>query len=56
MSGGVLCVIGVLVCGALLPRFVGYDARVFHAGMPLRSEGSFATAAPSAAAPASSLD
>src|SRR4029077_16947153 len=32
VSGGVLCVIGVLVCGALLPRFVGYDARVFHAG------------------------
>jgi len=29
VSGGVLCVIGVLVCGALLPRFVGYDARVF---------------------------
>jgi len=29
VSGGVLCVIGVLVCGSLLPRFVGYDARVF---------------------------
>jgi MFS family permease len=27
ISGGVLCVIGVLLCGALLPRFVGYDAR-----------------------------
>ena len=29
ISGGVLCVIGVLVCGALLPRFVRYDARRF---------------------------
>ncbi len=27
VSGGVLCIIGVLVCGALLPRFVAYDAR-----------------------------
>jgi MFS family permease len=27
VSGGVLCVVGVLVCGMLLPRFVGYDAR-----------------------------
>ncbi|HEV8579042.1 MAG TPA: MFS transporter [Thermoanaerobaculia bacterium] len=27
VSGGVLCVAGVLLCGALLPRFVGYDAR-----------------------------
>jgi MFS family permease len=27
ISGGVLCVIGVLLCGALLPRFIGYDAR-----------------------------
>ncbi|HEY7213294.1 MAG TPA: MFS transporter [Thermoanaerobaculia bacterium] len=27
VSGGVLCVLGVLLCGALLPRFVGYDAR-----------------------------
>lgn len=29
VSGGVLCVIGVLVCGMLLPRFVRYDARRF---------------------------
>jgi MFS family permease len=29
ISGGVLCIVGVLVCGALLPRFVGYDARSF---------------------------
>jgi len=27
VSGGVLCVVGVLLCGALLPRFVAYDAR-----------------------------
>jgi len=27
VSGGALCVLGVLVCGALLPRFVAYDAR-----------------------------
>jgi hypothetical protein len=31
ISGGVLCVIGVLICGALLPRFVSYDARRFAA-------------------------
>jgi MFS family permease len=29
ISGGALCVVGVLLCGALLPRFVRYDARVF---------------------------
>jgi len=52
----VLCVIGVLVCGALLPRFVGYDARVFHAGTLVPPESSFAPGAPSAVAPASSLD
>lgn len=27
VSGGVLCVVGVLLCGLLLPRFVSYDAR-----------------------------
>jgi MFS family permease len=27
VSGGVLCVVGVLLCGALLPRFIAYDAR-----------------------------
>jgi MFS family permease len=27
ISGGVLCVLGVAVCGALLPRFLSYDAR-----------------------------
>ena len=27
VSGGVLCVVGVLACGVLLPRFVHYDAR-----------------------------
>lgn len=26
VSGGVLCVVGVLLCGLLLPRFVAYDA------------------------------
>jgi len=39
VSGGVLCVIGVLACAALLPRFVGYDARDSsppRPGMPLR--------------------
>jgi hypothetical protein len=27
VSGGAICMLGVLVCGALLPRFVAYDAR-----------------------------
>jgi hypothetical protein len=27
VSGGVLCVLGVLACGAMLPLFVAYDAR-----------------------------
>jgi MFS family permease len=27
VSGGALCVVGVLLCGALLPRFIAYDAR-----------------------------
>jgi len=31
ISGGVLCVVGVVACGLLLPRFVGYDARTFTA-------------------------
>jgi MFS family permease len=31
ISGGVLCVIGVLACAALLPRFRRYDARRFVA-------------------------
>jgi MFS family permease len=31
VSGGVLCVVGVLLCGLLLPRFVGYDARAWKA-------------------------
>lgn len=29
ISGGVLCVIGVLLCALLLPRFVSYDARIW---------------------------
>jgi MFS family permease len=32
ISGGVLCIVGVLVCGALLPRFMRYDARKFVGG------------------------
>ena len=31
ISGGVLCIVGVAVCGLLLPRFVRYDARTFNA-------------------------
>ncbi len=31
ISGGVLCVVGVIVAGMLLPRFVAYDARTFKA-------------------------
>jgi MFS family permease len=34
VSGGVLCVLGVLLCGLLLPRFVGYDARKWKARAP----------------------
>src|SRR5262245_29297431 len=30
VSGGALCVVGVLACGLYLPRFVGYDARQFR--------------------------
>jgi MFS family permease len=33
VSGGVLCVVGVLVCGLVLPRFVKYDARAFRAAV-----------------------
>jgi hypothetical protein len=32
ISGGVLCIVGVLVCGTLLPRFLRYDARKFVSG------------------------
>jgi MFS family permease len=35
VSGGVLCVLAVLVCGALLPRFRAYDA----APIPVRAAG-----------------
>ncbi|HEX6900736.1 MAG TPA: MFS transporter [Thermoanaerobaculia bacterium] len=31
VSGGVLCVLGVFLCGLLLPRFVSYDAREWKA-------------------------
>jgi MFS family permease len=30
VSGGALCVVGVLACGICLPRFVRYDARRFR--------------------------
>src|SRR5215510_9599774 len=33
VSGGVLCVLGVVACGVWLPRFLHYDARVFSAAM-----------------------
>lgn len=39
VSGGVLCVVGVLVCGALLPRFVRYDARTFAPPPPVERDG-----------------
>jgi MFS family permease len=32
VSGGVLCVVGVLLCGLWLPRFVRYDARAGASG------------------------
>ncbi|HEY5906529.1 MAG TPA: MFS transporter [Vicinamibacteria bacterium] len=49
VSGGVLCVVGVLVCGALLPRFVAYDARVFAASRaPTASSGNTSTSTPAA--------
>jgi MFS family permease len=34
VSGGVLCVIGVLLCVLLLPRFVAYDARAWKGREP----------------------
>jgi len=34
VSGGALCVAGVLLCATLLPRFVGYDARKWRAAQP----------------------
>ena len=40
ISGGVLCVAGVLACGLWLPRFVRYDARQFKANAaPLELAG-----------------
>ena len=30
VSGGVLCVVGVIVCGALLPKFLSFDAHEFE--------------------------
>jgi MFS family permease len=34
ISGGVLCIVGVLACGAMLPRFVGYDQRRAVSSLP----------------------
>ena len=48
VSGGVLCVIGVILCGALLPRFVGYDARAW-----VRSSEETAPSAPASGLPPS---
>ncbi len=39
VSGGVLCVAGVLACGVWLPRFVRYDARRFRLLASERDEG-----------------
>jgi MFS family permease len=39
VSGGVLCVAGVLACGVWLPRFVGYDARRFRLLASERDDG-----------------
>jgi len=30
ISGGVLCVIGCLICAVALPAFRAYDARMYH--------------------------
>ena len=34
VSGGVLCVAGVIVCGLLLPKFIAYDADRFTPARP----------------------
>jgi MFS family permease len=39
VSGGVLCVVGVLACGVWLPRFVRYDARQFRLLASERDDG-----------------
>jgi len=45
ISGGALCLAGVLLCALLLPRFVGYDARNF-AAEPASRPGMNARATP----------
>jgi len=40
VSGGILCVIGVLACGIWLPRFVGYDAQKFKGCQVVESPSS----------------
>ncbi len=37
LSGGVLCVIGCIVCALALPLFRAYDARLYHVAPDLRS-------------------
>jgi MFS family permease len=37
LSGGLLCILGVFVCGAFLPRFVRYDSREFLRAQAQRS-------------------
>jgi MFS family permease len=45
VSGGVLCVAGVLACGAWLPRFVHYDARNFRRLAAAREAGTLSKGA-----------
>jgi hypothetical protein len=40
VSGGVLCVVGVLLCGLLLPRFVAYDERAWKSAAQEGGESS----------------
>jgi MFS family permease len=44
VSGGALCVVGVLVCGALLPRFLSYDSLRFEGAS--RSSAKISTETP----------
>jgi hypothetical protein len=41
LSGGVLCILAVLLCGALLPRFVAYDARLWKATTKMEPPGAW---------------
>src|SRR4030095_14537736 len=48
ISGGILCIVGVLVCGGLLPRFVRYDAREFLRARDERDAATEGTSSPPA--------